>query len=319
MKTAIAALTTLLVSAGAALAQDHALTPTDVLGFGKVAATVSFQLAEGKAEFKDPSLNLDLDADISSYELSLAAAVGLGMGFEVEASVPYQIQGTTEGNGDLGASTVETEQNSDGFGDAVVTLNYELLEEKGSTPQWIFALIIGVPTGNDKRGEAELTLNNTVIQKDEDGGNGDGVWRYGFGSAISTKAGLVEPYLGASYVFGGEKERNDVDEEYADVGSILVGAEFHVTPNATIDLRVIAQFVTDQITEDTRVEKEEEAHKVFTGQGQLYVGLGTGATLVLTGGVSTSEDHDVDTRTGAEIEGTFIYFLGIGLHLKLGF
>lgn len=307
-----------LSTASAAWAQDHALTPTDVLEFGQVSGTVRLSLAEGRGDLaNDPAV--DMDVDLNQFRAILDAAVGLGMGFEVELSIPYEFKQTLEADGTIGVPNVKFEEEDSGFGDLTVQGVYRLVKETKGTPQWVLALILTAPTGNDKQGEADVTAPPPIGNTEGvEGGIGEGVWRYGFGSAVSMNLGGVEPYLGLSYVFGGERTRNGVDEERADVGSILVGAEFHVSPTATIDLRGTVTFKGDDITEDNRLEKEEEAHVILGAQGALYAGIAPGVTLVLGGGVLRPEDHEIDTTANLEFEGVFIYYLQIGLHIKLG-
>lgn len=320
MKTAIATLAALLVSAEAALAQDHALTPTDLLDFGQLSATARFQIAEGKTNLVDRTGTLDIDADTDTHRLLLDAAIGLGMGFELELSAPYQVKGVTDGDGELGVLSVDFEEEDDGFGDLQITANYRLLKESGTDPQWLFGLIIVAPTGNDKQGEGDLQTTPPSIfdTVGEEGGIGQGVWRYGFGTAIGKKMGMIEPYLALSYVFGGERERNDVDEERADVGTVLLGSEFHVTPQATIDLRAYVLFVGEDITEENRREQKAEEHNAYGGSGALYISLGPVATLVVGAGVTVVEDFESDATAGLQLEDTFEYTLQLGLHLKLG-
>ncbi len=317
MRTMLATLVA-LSTASAAWAQDHALTPTDVLEFGQVSGTVRLALAEGSGDFTQGAA-IDLDVDLNQYLTILEAAVGLGQGFEVELSIPYAFKQTSEGKGTFGVTNVKFEEEDEGFGDLTAQGVYRLVKERKETPQWVLALIITAPTGNDKHGEAEVTAPPPIGNTDgEKGGIGDGVWRYGFGSAVSKDLGGVEPYLGLSYVFGGNRTRNGVHEERADVGTILVGGEFHISPNATIDLRGTVTFESEDITEDNRAEKKEEAYTSLGAQGSLYVGIAPHVTLILGAGVSKPEDHEVDTAAGLSLEGLFIYYLQIGLHIKLG-
>ncbi len=308
-------------------AQD-ALTPTDVLEFGQVSGTGRFQLVNGSANLviDDPTVDLDLDVDIVAYQFVFEAGVGLGMGFEVELAIPYQIQGTSEGDGSgilgppfpPGYSSLETEGEELGFGDLEARAIYRLLKEDASTPQLILGLIIVAPTGNDKRGETEFVVNGTQAVESEEGGIGNGVWAYGLGGGISKKLGAVEPYFLAGYVWGGTRQRNGVDEDRSDVGSLAFGAEWHATPQWRIDTRATLQFVGEDVTEDGRLEQKEEAHLQYGGQALLYVNLGTGLTLVAGGGATFIEDHETDDVSRTELRETFLWSLQIGLHVLLG-
>lgn len=297
-----------------AMAQEG-LTPTDVHDFGAFSASLRMELADGKGDFT--GTGVDLDVDLAHYRLLLAAAVGLGMGFEVEASVPYQIQGDVKTDGTFGAAAADTEQESLGFGDAQLGLIYRLLKEDATGPQVIVGALIVAPTGNDADGRFEGTLGATSFDGEE-GGIGQGVWRYGVGAGISKRLGMVEPYLVAAYLFGGERSHDGVDEERADVGTISLGSEFHVTAQATIDVRVTANFVGEDIQEDQGVKEKAEKHFDHAYAAALYINLGPGITLVAGGGVEFVGDHETDTATGTELEDTMVYSLQLGLHFNFG-
>jgi hypothetical protein len=295
------------------LAQEG-LTPTDVHDFGEFSASVRFQLAQGQGDVTNTGIDLDLD--VAQYAVVLQAAAGLGMGFEIEASVPYQIQGTSELEGDFGPFTVDTEEEELGFGDAQFSLIYRLLKEDPATPQMILGAIVVAPTGNDADGRAEGTFGGISFDGEE-GGIGQGVWKYGFGAGISKRIGNVEPYFTAAYLFGGERSHDGVDEERADVGTLSLGAEFHVTPQATIDVRVIGQFVGEDIQEDQGVEEEAEDHFDHTYAAQIYINLAPGVTLLAGGAITFVGDHEIDTTAGTELEDTMIYGFQLGIHLNL--
>ncbi len=297
-----------------ALAQEG-LTPTDVHEFGAFSASLRMELADGRGEFT--GTGVDLDVDLAQYRLILAGAVGLGMGFEVEASIPYQIDGEVETDGTFLGAPADTEQESLGFGDLQLGLVYRLLKEDATGPQLIVGALIVAPTGNDADGRADGNLGAIALDGEE-GGIGDGVWKYGVGAGVSKRLGGVEPYLVAAYVFGGDRSHDGVDEERADVGTISLGAELHVTEQATIDLRVTGQFVGEDVQEDQGVEEAAERHFDHSYAAALYIDLGPGLTLVAGAALGFVGDHETDKATGAELEDTMIYSFQLGLHFNFG-
>jgi hypothetical protein len=296
------------------LAQEG-LTPTDVHDFGEFSASLRAQIAQGQGDLTTNAF--DLDFDLAQYSLLLQGAVGLGMGFEVEAQIPYLIQGTSDAEGDVGGIPSDIESESLGFGDAQLGLVYRLLKEDATSPQLILGALVVAPTGNDADGRADGNLGVLTLDGEE-GGAGDGVWSYGVGAGVSRRFGMFEPYLVGAYLFGGNRTQDGVDEERSDVGTVILGAELHVTGQATIDVRIIGQFVGEDVQEDGGAKKEAEDHFDHTYAATLYVNLGPGLTLLAGGALTFVGDHEVDTAVGLELEDSILYSFQLGLHLNFG-
>lgn len=192
---------------------QNGLTPTDILGAGEITATAQLSAALGQGKLSHPVVDLDIDS--TTFQVQLSAAVGLGLGFEVELGIPYQFSGITKGDGTWLGWDTRTEEKADGFGDLTLAVNYRILKEDAALPQWIAGAIVVMPSGNDKRGDTSWEVSGVTIQDGKRGGIGDGVWKYGLQTAVSKRFGLVEPYAGFRYIFGGDRKRNDVDEERA--------------------------------------------------------------------------------------------------------
>lgn len=307
----------ILGSASAALAQEkHALTPTDVLEFGQFSATGTFRMNAGTGTLADPTTDVDLDTE--SFLFQLDAAVGLGMGFEVELSIPWQFKGSLEGDGTFGGSSIELEQDVDGVGDLTLAAVYRMLKEDSLTPQWILGVVVVPPSSSAKQGQAGVILGGVQTQQEEDAAIGDGVWKYGFETGISKTMGLVEPYALVSYVFGGSRTRNGVRENRADVLSLVLGAEWHVTPAASIDTRAVFQHEGKDITEDNLAKAAEEAHWNYGAQVGVYINLGGGFTLVAGGAVFLVEDHQTNDLTMIDQNDAFFYQVVFGVHFFFG-
>jgi hypothetical protein len=290
--------------ASTAVAQDG-LTPTDILDGGRVSVTGRLQFTQGQGTLTDGTI--DLDADISEFQLILEGAVGLGMGFEVEASLPYQFTGNLEIEG----TGIEQDFEEVGFGDLILSPVYRLLGDGKEGLQVIAGAMIVLPTG--KKEPAELN--------GEEGGIGDGVWRFGALAGISMRAGFIEPYFTIEWLSGGKTEvqNNAIEVERPDLWTLTLGSEFHFGEKITFDLRTFVEIVGDETEEDSLgVEATEESHFQNAWQAQLYCTVGSGLTLIAGVGVSFLEDHTVDNTANIDLEDTFFYSATVGIHIVLG-
>ncbi len=304
----------LCACASVAAAQEDALLPTHLIDAGNVFVTGTLRYAGGKG---DASLfNTSGDIDQTAFQLQLDAGVGLGQGFEIDASIGYTFSGTT--NADFSAVNTEFESEAQGFGDLLLEARYRILQDSATLPQLVFGAIVVAPVGNDKDGQPEIKINGVTTQDKEESGAGGGVWHYGFEAGISKNLVFVEPYLATSYVLGDKRTKNGVHEDAADTWTILMGAQWTVTPKATIDTRMIIQRNGVEKSEDNGAQTQEEAHLNYTGQASLYVHLGTGVTLMAGGGVTFVEDHELNDQVQLSIKDDYAWFLQIGLHLLIG-
>jgi len=317
------ALGTLLLAGAAALpamAMDppgnaqKGLTPTDVVDLGEVWASARFSALFGQGKAED--LVNKADVDITDFQVQLSGAVGLGMGIEVTFDIPCLFRGTTDM--DVSSVSTETQQLSEGFGDLTLSGVYRILQEGAATPQWVVSAIVVAPVGNDFRGDSEVTVSGTTVRDGDTAGNGEGVWHYGFGSAISKQIGMLEPYLGFSYVFGGKRQHNGVNEDRADVATLIAGSELHISPETTIDLRSAMFFNSKDVTEDNRARITEEAFNLYAVQATAYITIAPSVTLLAGFGVGLMDDHLLDTSGDASLN-DMIYYQGmIGLHVCFG-
>ncbi len=311
MKRSILSFAVTLSAAAGAWAQDG-LTPTDVLEGGKVSASGRLQFATGQGDLKSGAVTADVDLDV--FQVILQGAVGLGMGFEVEVALPYQFSGKSEIDAG-GASTLEFEEI--GFGDLVIAPIYRLLKDDMSGPQLIIGGIAVAPTGKDEPAEPK-----TAGVSGEEGGIGDGTWRFGAMAGISKRLGVAEPYLTVSWVSGGDSEASNIETERADVLTITFGAEFHLGDKTALDFRGSFEFIGEEVDKDTVppvTETTEESHFQHSWQAQLYYTAGSGVTLVLGVAVVFIEDHQVDDDPflPLDLEDTFIFGASVGVHINL--
>ena len=293
---------------------DDALLPTHLIDGGRVFATATFQYLQGKGDAD--LFGSSGDFDQKAYQVQLDAGVGLGAGFEIDASIVGQIRGTTKA--DFSTPNVEFESESRGFSDLTIAALYRILKDDTAVPQFIVGGIVVAPVGNDKNGQPETTIGGTKIQDSEEAGIGQGVWHYGLEAGISKNLVVVEPYLLTSYVFGGKRRENGVNENRADVWNVMVGAQWHLSPGATIDTRAI--FTRDGIDrhEDNGTQVKEQNHFTYTGMANLYLHLGGGVTFIVGGGAFFVEDHELNDLAQLSSKDDFIWFVQAGLHILLG-
>jgi hypothetical protein len=130
---------------------------------------------------------------------------------------------------------------------------------------------------------------------------------------------MLEPYLGFSYVFGGKRYNNGVNEDRADVGTLLVGSEFHISPETTLDLRSMIQFNGRDVTEDNLARTIQAAYNLYTVQATAYITIAPSVTLLVGIGGGLMDDHLIDRSTDASFKNMVFYQGMIGLHVCFGF
>lgn len=303
-----------LLCASAAWAQDDALLPTHLIEGGQVFGTATFRYLQGKGDAA--ILGVSGDFEQKAYFLQLDAGVGLGMGFEIDASIAGEFSGSTRA--DFPGAGVKFESESRGFSDLALAGIYRLLKDDKALPQLIVGAIVVAPVGNDKKGQPKTVVGGIQTQDGTESGLGQGVWHYGLEAGISKNLVVVEPYLMTSYVFGDKRTENGVHEDRSDVWSLTVGAQWHLSPQATIDTRAIFNREGVDKTENNGARAKEEQHFTYTGQVSLYAHLGGPATLVIGGGATFVEDHEVNDLAQLNIKNDYVWFVQIGIHLLLG-
>lgn len=307
----------LLACASASWADDDdALLPTHLIDGGRVfgTGTLIYFGGKGDAEF-GPAPG---DFKQKAFLLRLDAGVGLGSGFEVDASINYQFIGRTDAKFAAGGNTAEFETENVGFGDLVLNPRFAPVREGTTTPQLVVGGILVAPVGNDKSGTTGTTINGVETAQQEDGGNGDGIWRYGFEAGLSKRLTVVEPYLVVNYVFADSRKKNGVEEEGADILNVTLGAFLHLGSAATLDVRAVITRNSEQKEETGGVQDVEEAFNSYTAQVALHLKAGSSATLIIVAGASFIEDHEISQAAQIGLEDDMNWFVGIGLHFLFG-
>jgi hypothetical protein len=315
---AFRAFTAMLFLAGAstAWAQDDALLPTHLIDGGQVFVTGTNRYIGGGGDAE--ILSSPGDFTVSVFQLQLDAGVGLGMNFEIDASITYQFIGKTKSDFNVGGNNVEFDSENVGFSDLVLNPRYAILRDSATSPQLIVGGVLVAPVGNDKSGQSEQKTNGFVTTSGEDGGIGDGIWRYGFQTGLSKRIAILEPYLLTSYVWADPRKKNGVEEERADVWNLTLGAFWHLSPMATLDTRFIVSRESDDKSENTGTQVEEEAHFNYTAQAALHLRAGSIATFIIFAGATFVQDHEVLDQIQLEVSDDINWFAGVGLHLLFG-
>jgi hypothetical protein len=307
------------LSTSAAFAQDggraqDGLTPTDVLQVGRFTADARLVATIGEGTLDTGPGTID--GDIREFLAVFEAAVGLGMGFEVEAELPVAFSSEFS----FEESGAEFTQEAKGLGDLTLRVNYAIIQEQGSEPQLIAGAFIILPTGDDDPGEAEIVVNNVVIQNGEDAGIGDGAFGFGFQIGLSKRFGQVEPYFLFRYTVAGESDVDDTETDHADFATILLGLEIHAGDLATVDLRAWVNVIGEEVEEDTvtNLETTEEKHASYGFQGRVFLSLGSQVAIVGGVGISALEDHAIDKESDLELTDTWLFTAEFGLHIVFG-
>ncbi len=313
----LGAVAALMAMGGAAWAQDH-LTPTDVAEGGEIWATMTARVAYGKGAIKSSSFDLDVTAE--SLQFQLEAGVGIGNNLEVSASLPTQPWNDSNGDGTFGAVDVKTQAQDIGFGDMDLRVTYAIFREGTGTPQWIIGLLGTMPTGSTSEGSDEVEIGGVQVSDLRKGGLGDGVVDYGFGTGISKEMGGMTLYVIAQFVIGGTRRENGVDEDRADVVTLLAGAQIPIGVDARLDVRMGLFHKSEDVTENMGFEAKEEAHFNYLGGVDLIFGIGLGWSLVAGGSAVVVEDHEADKAAVPipTIDGFWQGELHVGLHFDFG-
>jgi hypothetical protein len=216
------------------------------------------------------------------------------------------------------SAAVEFESMERGFSDLIFGVRYGLLRDSAVAPQLIIGAVFVAPVGNAKDGQTGQTVGGVETVDQEEGGIGQGVWHYGVEAGISKRLAIVEPYLTTSYVFGGCRRKDGVTENRADVWNLTAGAQWHLSPLATLDTRAIVTRPGRDKQETGGTEIKEEGHFTYTGQASLFLKMGGPATLIIGGGVTFVQDHEVNDVVQLSLERDYAWFVHVGLHLLIG-
>jgi hypothetical protein len=304
----------LLGTATAARADDDALLPTHLIDGGQAFATATFQYIRGEGD--TTLFGTKGDFEQTAYDVQLDAGIGLGAGIEIDASIVGQFSGRTKS--DFSSLSASFDSVSRGFSDLGLAAIYRILKDDTTTPQLIIGAIGVAPIGNDKNGQPRITVFGVRTQDSTESGIGDGVWRYGLEAGLSKKLPVLEPYILTSYIFGGKRRENGVNEDRADVWNLTVGGQWHLSPQATIDTRGVFSRVGVDRQEAGGSQVKSELHFNSTVQASLYLHLGSGVTFTLGGGATFVEDHTVNDLLQLGVKDDLVWFIQAGLHILIG-
>lgn len=314
MKHFFGAIVLLVIGASVASAQEDALLPTHLIEAEQVFATGTLRYIGNQG---DASIfGADGTFKGTTFQFGLAAGVGLGAGFEIDASIFMQFRDNTKA--DFNDFT-ELETTNKGFSDLLLEGRYRLLSDGQGLPQVIVGALVVAPVGNDKNGTPKFWVNGvpTGVPK-EAGGIGEGVWQYGLEAGISKNLVFVEPYALTSYVFGGSRTHNGVHEDRADTWNLLLGAQWYLSSVTTIDTRVLISRDGIDTQEVGGSQVKEEAHFVYTPAVSAYFHVGSQITLFASGGISFTENHQVNDLVQFDVQNDHAFFFQVGLHILIG-
>lgn len=304
----------LVLACAAPAAAQESLLPTYVNSTGEVTAEAILRYIAGQGTLANPAFEIDFEN--SSFFGEVRAAVGIGGRFEIEASFPYQFDGT----GEADESGVEFEVETAGIGDLTLEGNYVITPASKDSPQVVAGLVLVVPVGDDDFGVPEVRIGGVQIQDGEDGGLGQGVFKIGLGVAVGKQVTGAYVYGGARFLVPlGKQDGDDVEVDRPDTFTLLGGAMLGLGERSNLDLRLIFNYLGDEVAEDDAGgEETEEAHINLTLEPRFYFSVGSMATIIVGGTLGWEQDHAIDEESDLDLEDVFVYGLSLGLHLRLG-
>jgi hypothetical protein len=256
-----------------------------------------------------------LDFDETHFLFDLQVSYGVSDRIEIEAFLPYEIDGQADGDdGDF-----EFEARTVGLGDLTIGANYLILRPLDGAPQVTGGLVIVLPTGDSELGVAEIQSGGTVTQEGEEGGIGDGVLKVGFQAGIQAplESGVV--YAELRYVFPmGTDNGDDVEIDRADEFTATAGMMLPLGSSSNIDLRWTLAARGDEVADfDATGESTEESHLSFQFESRFYFKANRTTHLFGALGLGWIGDHAADEEDDAEIKDVYGWGITFGLQVKL--
>jgi len=310
--TALIAAAIVLLSAGSIYA-DNKLLPTDVLDPGRFFSDIRYGYTSLEGQIASSGMETDVEG--GEHRINYVLRIGIANGFDVEASTSYLAEGSINWEADTFLGHVEMKTLEEGIDDTTVSFRFKLAEEGRDGVNFTFALIGVLPSGQRKEGEPEIHLDGVKLQDEKAGSPGNGVVSYGAGFSVSGRSGNFEPYLLGSYIFGGRRERHEIDEHYADQAQLQVGIQWHTSPHAAFDFSIMAVRNSPQAQEEDRSKTVSNSFIMGYAFIGMYFEFAPNATFILGAAYGLMESHVVNRSDGARMEGVSAFVPSIGLHL----
>jgi hypothetical protein len=122
---------------------------------------------------------------------------------------------------------MEMERRTEGFTDTEFNIRYRMPFHRESPINVAVGLIQIFPTGKRTEGHYEYEEDGIKYDNKKLDYPGEGVFKYGEEFAVSGAFGVLEPYLGLSYIIGGQRNIHRVSESYSDDVTLDMGLQVH--------------------------------------------------------------------------------------------
>ncbi|MBN8223230.1 MAG: hypothetical protein J0L89_00260 [Xanthomonadales bacterium] len=177
----------------------------------------------------------NVESDTLTY--NLAARWGVSPNLTLNLDVPYIARKTVYQKGGAGgaAAAIAQEQTTgNGIGDAVASLNYRLLGERGARPETVLNFGLTMPTGREPYG-----IPWRVLERDDDDfirfavpeqqPTGNGAWQASIGvSAVKTSdPAILFGNIGYTYSFRASFDDIDSNPDTVNPGDVRLGQSFY--------------------------------------------------------------------------------------------
>jgi len=129
------------------------------------------------------------------------------------------------------------ESSAVGLGD--LTIDYSALLLKTPFQRLKFGIGIKFPIGNDAAGNPEVTINETKIQKKENGGAGEGLTSYRLVGSYSLAIWNTSFFVSAETIFQGSKTEDGEKIEPGDEIAFVVGFQRKLFAKTTLNLSLL--------------------------------------------------------------------------------
>jgi hypothetical protein len=292
---------------------DNRLLPTDMLDPGRFFMEFGYAFSSGTGEVEMGGI--DVDAKFDEHRINFGFGFGLAPGADVDIRTGYIATGSGRMEADTFLGHVEMETYAEGVEDTAFSLRFRLADEQTNGANVIFALTGVFPSGYRKDGQAKIELNGVEVQDQKRDYPGEGVVSYGAGFAVSGTSGSIEPYMVGSYIFGGRRERHDIDEHYADEAALTLGMQVHTSPHAAFDFSLSAMHNSPETVESDRSRSREASFLMGGASLRMLFEFAPDATFYIGITYVMIEGHQIDRDSGDKLKDATAIIPTIGFHI----
>lgn len=291
---------------------DNRLLPTDMLEPGRFFGELTYSFSSGSGELALAGQEVDVKSE--EHRLQVHIGFGLADGVDVDIATPYLATGTTNFEADIGFGIVKIDSYAEGFDDTTFSVRFKLADRRANGADFLFGVIAVFPSGYRKDGELGVELGAIDVRPKRDY-PGEGVISYGAGFAMSGSSGSFEPYMTGTYIFGGRRERHEIDEHYSDEAAVAVGLQAHTSPHAAFDIAFSASRNSPQTSENHGDRVRAAAFIAGGVRLAMYFEFAPDATFVLGVSYIMVESHLTDKDAGLRLRGVTSIVPTIGFHV----